>query len=289
MNGVIVIDKDKGFTSHDVVAKMRRILGTKKIGHTGTLDPDATGVLPVCIGNATKASDIMTGGEIKGYLAELRLGITTDTLDASGKVLESKSTEGITDNDISEAIKLFTGEIKQLPPMYSAIKVGGKKLYQLARQGIEIERQLRDITIYKLDIVKREDSLIYLDVECSKGTYIRSLCADIGEALGCGGHMAALRRTRSGNFTTKNAVTLEELEKSQDKLSYLIPTDELFDYPKMVVTEKQEKLIRNGVAAYCEAAPGNYRVYSGSGEFLAVSNLTDIDGKLGLKLIKSFY
>ncbi len=288
MNGVIVIDKDEKMTSFDVVAKMRRICGTKKVGHTGTLDPDATGVLPVCIGNATRAADIMTGADKKSYRAVLRLGSATDTFDASGKVTKTGDASGLSDGEIERIISLFTGDIMQTPPMYSAIKVGGKKLYQLAREGKTVELEPRKVRIDSLKILGRNKNDVSLDITCSKGTYIRSLCNDIGEKLGCFAHMAALRRTASGNFTEKEAVKLSCLT-SENAKDYLVPTDRLFDYPAFKATGKQEYLIKNGVSAYCEGEEGLYRVYSESGAFLSVSEIVVIDGKKCLKLIKSFW
>ncbi len=288
MNGVIVIDKDEKMTSFDVVAKMRKICGTKKVGHTGTLDPDATGVLPVCIGNATRAADIMTGADKKSYRAVLRLGSATDTFDASGKVTKISDASGISDGEIERVISLFTGDIMQTPPMYSAIKVGGKKLYQLAREGKTVELEPRKVRIDSVKILGRNGNDVSLDITCSKGTYIRSLCNDIGEKLGCFSHMAALRRTASGNFTEKEAVKLSELSEENAE-NYLVPTDRLFDYPAFKATGKQEYLIKNGVSAYCEGGEGLYRVYSESGAFLSVSEIVVIDGKKCLKLIKSFW
>ncbi len=289
MNGVIVIDKDKDMTSFDVVAKVRRLCRPFKVGHTGTLDPDATGVLPVCIGNATKAADIMSGNHLKSYRAVLCLGKATDTYDASGKVLEERCTEGVTDKMIEDALVYFKGEIMQVPPMYSAIKIGGKKLYELAREGKVIDREERKVTIHSIEVKERNGDFITLDIDCSKGTYIRSICNDLGERLGTLGYMAELRRTKSGNFTEKDAVKLSSLESIQDIERLLIPTERLFDYPSFIATEKQEYLIRNGVSAYCEGEEGTYKVFSKSGTFLSLSEITDIDGKRCLKLIKSFY
>lgn len=288
MNGVIVIDKDENMTSFDVVARMRRICGTKKIGHTGTLDPDATGVLPICIGNATRAADIMSGADKKRYRALLRLGTATDTFDASGRVTKTGNAELISDEEIENAVSAFTGDIMQVPPMYSAIKVGGKKLYELAREGKSVELAPRSVRIESIEILKRDKNDIYLDVLCSKGTYIRSLCSDIGQKLGCYAHMAALRRTVSGNFSEKDAVRLSDLT-GENAESFLIPTDRLFDYPEFKATGKQEYLIRNGVPAYCEGKDGMYKVYSESGKFLSVSEIVEIDGKKCLKLVKSFW
>lgn len=288
MNGVIVIDKDENMTSFDVVAKMRKICGTKKVGHTGTLDPDATGVLPVCIGNATKAADIMSKNGEKRYTAGLRLGAATDTFDASGEVTNTADASGVSDSDLLRAKEAFTGKIMQVPPMYSAIKVGGKRLYQLAREGKSVELEPREVKIDSIEILSREGNDVVLDIKCSKGTYIRSLCNDIGLFLGCFGYMASLRRTQSGAFTEKEAVRLSDLTKENAE-NYLIPTKELFDYPVFTVTEKQEFLVKNGVSAYCDGEKGLYRVFSEKGEFLSVSEITDIDGARCLKLIKNFW
>lgn len=288
MNGVIVIDKDEKMTSFDVVAKMRKICGTKRVGHTGTLDPDATGVLPVCIGNATRAADIMTGADRKRYKALMRLGSATDTFDASGRITKTACPDSISDEALQSAVKTFVGDIMQVPPMYSAIKLGGKKLYELAREGKTVDMPPRSIKIFSIDILRRDGADVLLDIACSKGTYIRSLCNDIGEALGCFAHMAALRRTESGNFSENEAVKLSDLT-SENAESFLVPTDRLFDYPAFTATGKQEYLVKNGVSAYCEGEEGIYRVYSESGKFLSVSEITCIDGKKCLKLVKSFW
>lgn len=289
MNGVIVIDKEAGFTSFDVVAKVRRLCRPFKVGHTGTLDPDATGVLPVCIGNATRAADIMSGNDKKSYRAVMRLGASTETYDASGAVNKTGDASGITDEMIENALFSFRGEIMQIPPMYSAIKIGGKKLYELAREGKEIEREARKITIHSLSVVERDGNDITLDIDCSKGTYIRSLCHDIGLKLGCFAHMAALQRTKSGNFTLEDAVDLSSLSDISDIEKHLIPTERLFDYPDFTASEKQEYLVKNGVSAYCEGEEGKYRVFNKNGEFLSVSEIVTVDGRKCLKLIKSFY
>ncbi len=289
MNGVIVIDKEEKITSFDVVYKMRKLCNTKKVGHTGTLDPDATGVLPVCIGSATRASDIMTGGNIKRYTACLRLGSSTDTFDASGKVTNKADPFNISDEDIKEALSFFEGEIEQVPPMYSAIKIGGKKLYQLAREGKTIELAPRRINIESINMLSREGNDILLDVVCSKGTYIRSLCNDIGIKLSCFGHMASLRRTQSGAFTIDKAVKLSEISSYDELEKYLIPLEKLFDYPVFNLSEKQEYLVKNGVSAYCEGEDGLYRVFSQDGKFLCISEIKEIEGKKCLKLVKSFF
>ena len=283
MNGIINIYKDAGMTSHDVVNKIRRIAGIKKVGHTGTLDPDAKGVLPVCIGKATRVCDMLTSSD-KRYTALLRLGITTDTQDIGGKVLVSRTVD-VTDERISEVIGAFKGDIFQIPPMYSAIKVKGKKLYEYAREGVEIKRPPRKVTIYEINMLAREGNDIRLDIKCSKGTYIRTLCHDIGERLGCGGCMADLIRTQTSVFTLENAQRLETIEKFGIE-KYLIPVDELFDYEKVTVSGDKEKMILNGASVYVGADEGKYyRVYGSDGRFLCISK--GLQGKL--KLVQSFY
>ena len=201
MDGIIILDKPEDFTSFDMVAKMRRLLGTRKVGHAGTLDPMATGVLPIFVGRATKCCDILPN-QNKRYTAAFQLGYTTDTLDATGRVL-TRTEVSATKEDVEKALESFRGEIMQLPPMYSAIQINGKRLYDLARQGIEIEREKRPVTIMELNLLSADDTqhIYQIDVACSKGTYIRTLCADIGEALGCGATMTALRRTEAAGFS----------------------------------------------------------------------------------------
>ena len=286
MDGILVIRKEKGYTSHDVVAKLRGILHMKKIGHTGTLDPAAEGVLPVALGRGTRLVELLTEKE-KTYEAVLRLGVSTDTQDMTGTILSEKPVT-VTEEEVRETVASFVGEQMQVPPMYSAIKHGGKKLYQLAREGKTVELEPRSVKIHSLEILGRNGNDVTLDIICSKGTYIRSLCNDIGEKLGCFAHMAALRRTASGNFTENEAVKLSELNEENAE-NYLVPTDRLFDYPEFKATGKQEYLIKNGVAAYCEGEEGLYRVYSESGKFLSVSEIVVIDGKNCLKLVKSFW
>lgn len=250
LNGIINVYKEAGYTSHDVVAKMRGICGQKKIGHTGTLDPDAVGVLPVCLGSGTKLCDMLTEKN-KEYVAELLLGITTDTQDLSGAVQTQKEVTS-TPEEVREAVMAFLGAYEQIPPMYSALKVNGRKLYELARAGKEVERQARQVTIYELEILKMELPKVKIRVVCSKGTYIRTLCADIGERLGCGGVMASLCRTRVGIFTLEEAVPLKELEKIRNEgriTEKLIPVDSLFsDCPALHVKNDFCKLIENGNA-----------------------------------------
>lgn len=249
MNGILNIYKEKGFTSHDVVAVVRKTLHTKKVGHTGTLDPDAEGVLPICVGKGTKLSDAIMDGK-KSYRAVLTLGQTTTTEDASGEVLEEK--EVVFDEEkIREVIATFVGELEQIPPMYSAVKVNGKKLYELAREGKEIARKSRKITVYGIAIRKFiPPNQVEIDVDCSKGTYIRTLCADIGKALGCGGHMATLLRTATGSFHLENAITLATLKDvvEENRLDEVLISLEqaLASFPSLVVDEKSSKLLYNG-------------------------------------------
>ena len=248
VNGIINIYKEAGFTSHDVVAKLRGIVKQKKIGHTGTLDPDATGVLPVCLGNATKLCDMLTD-KSKEYEACMLLGVTTDTQDMSGKVLENKQVS-CTQEEAREAVLSFIGEYDQIPPMYSAIKVNGKKLYELARNGIEIERKPRRVEISHIEILECSLPEIHFRVSCSKGTYIRALCADIGDKLGCGAAMKSLIRTRVGTFVIEEAWKLSEVEKmvAEGKLlEHVIAPDRVFmEYPKVKVKSVFEKALANG-------------------------------------------
>ena len=286
MNGVIIIDKPQGKTSHDIVGIMRKKFGTRRVGHTGTLDPMATGVLPICIGNATRASDMLTESD-KKYRAQLLLGKRTDTLDIEGDVLEERAVN-VTEQEIRDVIDTFIGEIDQIPPMYSAIKKNGKKLYELARQGIEIEREPRRINIYSIDIIDINIPYITVDVHCSKGTYIRSLCDDIGTRLGTGAVMTNLRRTYTAGFSIDDAYTIEQLDVIEDLSKALNPTDSLFaDLPQIHLNEKQERSIVNGVRmTWRQGEEGKtYRVYGADKRFLCVSRLCD--GKL--ILVKSFW
>lgn len=217
MDGIVNVYKECGFTSHDVVAKLRGIFHMKKIGHTGTLDPDAMGVLPVCVGKATKVCSLLTDQD-KTYQAGVRLGVSTDTQDLTGTIINTCQVD-VTEEQIREVLDKFVGEIQQIPPMYSAVKVNGKRMYELARQGKEVERKPRKITIHNIqiesmDLLKNEFSI---EVTCSKGTYIRTLCHDIGEQLGCGAAMKSLVRTRVGNFLLEEAQTLAEIERAVQK------------------------------------------------------------------------
>ncbi len=249
INGIINVYKEPGFTSHDVVAKLRGITKQKKIGHTGTLDPDAEGVLLVCLGAATKVCDMLTD-ETKEYEALLRLGITTVTQDTSGRILHEASVDGLEPDAIRDCIMGFVGEIDQIPPMYSAIKVGGRKLYELAREGREVERKPRRITIYEIGISKVEIPFVTMRVKCSKGTYVRTLCNDIGEKLGCGGTMQHLTRTRVGMFGLEGARRLDEIESFMNEgriCEAVIPVTRVFeDLPSARVTDGALKAAENG-------------------------------------------
>ena len=247
-HGIINVYKEAGYTSHDVVAKLRGICKQKKIGHTGTLDPDAVGVLPVCLGNGTRLCDMLTDRS-KEYVAVLRLGIVTDTQDLSGKVLKESEVK-VSPEEVRNTILSFQGDSMQIPPMYSALKVDGKKLYELARQGKEVERAARPITVYAIEILKESHPEYTIRVECSKGTYIRTLCHDIGQALGCGGVMASLTRSRVGEFRIEEAHTLGELQKyaDGDRLGELVvPVERMFEgLPKITVKESARKALQNG-------------------------------------------
>ena len=270
MNGIVIIDKPEGWTSQDVVSKLRGVLRTKRIGHGGTLDPMATGVLPVFVGRATRGVEFFEHAE-KTYEACLRLGITTDTEDITGTVLERRDVS-VTREELEKALQQFRGEIFQIPPMYSALKINGQKLCDLARKGREVERKPRAITIYSLECVSFEGEAVKLRVHCSKGTYIRTLCKDIGQALGCGGCMESLRRVTAGAYTIEEAVPLAQLVESAEPEAFLRPVDSMFSqYPKVVLTENQEKRCRNGNAFSVELPNGTYRAYSRAGEFLMLA------------------
>lgn len=300
MDGILNILKPPGMTSFDVVALLRGMLGTRKIGHAGTLDPLAAGVLPVCLGKATKAIEFMMEKD-KYYRAELTLGITTDTQDSTGKILSSAEPV-CSDEDIRKAVNSFTGKYSQLPPMYSALRIDGKRLYDLAREGAEVERERRNVLIYSayvVDIDRSGGVRALIDVHCSKGTYIRTLCADIGELLGCGGHMSFLLRKRAGPFDIASAVTLEELErrKREGSLgSVLLEADTVFmQYESYTLDEIEEKKFRNGVEidilgqGPCPSVPPDtLRVYDASGNFLALGNVHVTGGTCRLKVKKFF-
>lgn len=281
IHGIINVYKEKGFTSHDVVAKLRGIAGQKKIGHTGTLDPDATGVLPVCLGKATKLCDLLTDKD-KTYEAVLLLGKTTDTQDITGEVLEEKPTETLVEDKVREVIEGFIGDYEQIPPMYSALKVNGKKLYELAREGKVIERKARSVKILDIKILEMDLPRVRMEVSCSKGTYIRTLCHDIGEKLGCGGCMESLIRTRVSAFRIEDARTLDEIEalKQEGKLAgLLVPIEEMFpSYPKITVKDDWKAFAKNGnpldVKMLKEACgqdgESQVRLYDEAGKFIAI-------------------
>lgn len=291
MNGIICVYKEKGFTSFDVVAIMRRICGTKKIGHGGTLDPMAEGVLPIFVGNATKAVDFCPDSG-KEYKAGFRLGITTDTQDITGKVLKESGRQ-VSRSELEQIIPRFTGDIMQVPPMYSAVQVGGRRLYDLAREGVEVERKARPITIHKLTLDSYDNSEGCMTVGCSKGTYIRTLINDIGEAAGTGASMTSLVRTKSGVFTLEDCHRLDELkalaEQGADKLEpLLMPLSRLYEnVPKAILDEKQTKMFKNGVLldagrVALEKESGSYAVFSDDGKLLALGYVNE-SGELAVK------
>ena len=284
MNGIVIVDKPQGWTSQDVVSKLRGVFQTRRIGHGGTLDPMATGVLPVFVGRATRGVEFFEHAE-KTYEAVLQLGITTDTEDITGTVLEEKPVN-VTKEQLLTVLEQFRGEIDQIPPMYSALKVNGQKLYDLARQGKEVERKSRKITIFRLECLDFEGISAKILVHCSKGTYIRTLCKDIGAALGCGGCMAGLRRVQAGEYTIEQAISLQELTQTQTPEKYLAPVDSLFSScEKVVLTPNQEKRCRNGNSFSVTLPEGRYRTYSQSGEFLMLSQVCDGT----MSTVKSFF
>ena len=287
-NGILIVDKPAGWTSQDVCAKLRGILKERRIGHGGTLDPMATGVLPVFVGRATRAVEFASERE-KEYVAGLKLGVSTNTQDTTGEVL-TQQTVSVTPAELEQALSHFRGAIQQIPPMYSAIKVGGKKLYELARKGKEIERKPRPVTIDSLTVEGQESPCDFtLRVRCSKGTYVRTLCHDIGQYLGCGGCMSSLRRTLAAGFTLAQAVSLDQVQQADDPVSLLLPVETYFaDRPLLTLpTVNAEKQVRNGmVIPLWESVPeGDYRIYSPDGTFLAFSRAQN--GVL--TTIKSFF
>lgn len=277
VNGIINVYKEKGYTSFDVVAKMRGIFHQKKIGHTGTLDPDAEGVLPVCLGKATRVCDLLTDKD-KVYRTVLLLGQETDTQDISGQVLRS-SVVDVKEEQIRETVNRFKGPQKQIPPMYSALKINGKKLYELAREGKVVERKARDIEVFDITIERIELPEVEMTIHCSKGTYIRTICNDIGEKLGCFGCMKSLLRTRVAGFSIEDAIKLSELEKRTDD-SMVIPIDRVFDnLTRVGVTEEAQKLVVNGnkiPSVFTDlkdeniSSDENYRLYDHEGIFIGV-------------------
>ena len=284
MNGIVIVDKPSGWTSQDVTARLRRVFGTRRIGHGGTLDPMATGVLPVFVGRATRGVEFFEHAE-KTYEAVLRLGLTTDTEDITGAVLTRREVT-VTRETLESALRGFRGEILQIPPMYSALKVDGQKLCDLARKGKEVERRPRPITIHELTLLDFTGETARLRVRCSKGTYIRTLCKDIGETLGCGGCMESLRRIAAGEYTIAEAVPLEALLQAENPGEYLRPVDTMFrNYPAVKLTPNQEKRCRCGNAFSLSLPDGTYRAYSREGEFLMLARVEN--GVMST--IKSFF
>ena len=284
MNGIVIVDKPQEWTSQDVTARLRRVFNTRRIGHGGTLDPMATGVLPVFVGRATRGVEFFEHAE-KTYEATLLLGTTTDTEDTSGTVLEQKEVH-ISETDFLNILPRFRGKIMQVPPMYSALKINGQKLVDLARKGKTVERQPREIEIFQLECVEFSGNTARLRVQCSKGTYIRTLCKDIGEALGCGGCMAQLRRVQAGEYTIEESVPLQVLLEAENPETYLRQVDTMFrGYPEVILSPKQEKCCRNGAAFSIQLDDGTYRCYSKDREFLSLSKVEDGT----LSTIKSFF
>ena len=284
MNGIVIIDKPQDWTSQDVTARLRRVFNTRRIGHGGTLDPMATGVLPVFVGRATRGVEFFEHAE-KTYETVLRLGLTTDTEDITGTVLTEQAVS-VTAEAVEAVLKQFRGEILQVPPMYSALKVNGQKLCDLARKGKEVERKPRPITIHQLTLLETGENTLRLRVRCSKGTYIRTLCKDIGEALGCGGCMQELRRVSAGEYTIEESVPLQVLLDTQEPEKYLRTVDTMFrNYPEVTLTANQEKRCRNGNSFSVNLAEGTYRAYGKDGEFLMLAKVED--GVMST--IKSFF
>jgi len=287
MNGILLIDKPAGWTSNDVVIKLKGILRQRRVGHSGTLDPMATGLLVVFAGRATRAVEFAEAHS-KRYIARLRLGITTDTQDSTGNILETK-TVSVTEDELIDTLKSFEGPQEQLPPMYSAIKVNGQKLYDIARKGGEVERKKRSIEISAIKYLGRDGDDYIIDVSCSKGTYIRTLCHDIGQKLGCGGCMSYLRRVKAGDFSVENALSIDDVQKAADEGradDLLLPVDSLFAAcPEYMASEREVQRIKCGNEIRSELPDGDYRVYSKTGEFLMLGHAAN-----GImKTVKSFF
>lgn len=288
INGIINVYKEKGFTSHDVVAKLRGILGQKKIGHTGTLDPDAVGVLPVCLGRGTKLCDMLTDTD-KIYEAVLLFGKTTDTQDITGTVLEEYECSELTPEKVKECIQGYIGAYEQLPPMFSALKINGKKLYELAREGIEVERKTRNVQIYDIKVQRIELPRVYMEVKCSKGTYIRTLCHDIGQSLGTGACMEALERTKAGRFEVSESLKLGQIEaykKEERVMDFVLPMDAMFlEFPALTVAETYAPLAYNGNSLRLEqlvqqeafADGQQVRIYDGVRRFIGLYHYSALE------------
>ncbi len=287
-NGILVIDKPAGWTSQDVAAKLRGVFHERRVGHGGTLDPMATGVLPVFVGRATRAAEFLESAE-KEYIAGLRLGITTDTQDTTGTTLTEQPVQ-VTRAQLEDTLRRFLGPQEQIPPMYSAVKIGGQKLYELARRGQEVARRPRAITIHELELSDGSGADYTLRVRCSKGTYVRTLCHDIGQAFGCGGCMSSLRRTAAGSFTLQQAVTMQQVldfAAQHDPQQLLLPVDAIFaKHPALIVTLQQAAKLKNGAQIKdWQFADGIWRVYAEDGEFLLLGQVQNHI----LTTIKSFF
>ncbi len=293
-SGILILNKPTGITSHDAVYKLRRLYGTKRVGHTGTLDPLAEGVLVMLVGRAAKAAEYLVC-DSKEYVATLRLGITTDTEDITGTTLSECADIPDTET-VKSTVAQFCGEIEQIPPMYSALKVGGKKLCDLAREGKTVERAARKITVHSISVQPTDSKTDHLlSISCSSGTYVRTLCADIGSRLGCGGVMASLKRIAAGGFSIERAVTLAELEEltESERVSLLIPTEELFSsLPAVILPEFYHRLCLNGCEIYQKKIHASYafgdrvRLCSPNGEFFALGEVREYDGGTAIKAIK---
>ena len=284
MNGIVIVDKPQEWTSQDVTARLRRVFNTRRIGHGGTLDPMATGVLPVFVGRGTRGVEFFEHAE-KAYEATLLLGRTTDTEDIFGNTLTEQEV-CLSEEDFLAVLPHFRGKIMQVPPMYSALKVNGQKLCDLARKGKEVERQPRQIEIFELTCLEFAGNTARLRIKCSKGTYIRTLCKDIGEALGCGGCMKELRRVQAGEYTIEESVPLKELLESEDPGKYLRSVDTMFrNYPEVTLSAKQETRCRHGNSFTMHMEHGTYRCYSQNGEFLMLAKVEDNI----MSTIKSFF
>ena len=284
MNGIVIVDKPQDWTSQDVTARLRRVFNTRRIGHGGTLDPMATGVLPVFVGRATRGVEFFEHAE-KTYETVLRLGMTTTTEDVWGETIEERPV-AVDRETVEKTLEKFRGEILQIPPMYSALKVNGQKLCDLARKGREVERQPRPITIHELILLDMGENTLRLRVRCSKGTYIRTLCKDIGEALGCGGCMAELRRVSAGEYTIAEAVPLQQLLETQEPEQFLRGVDTMFrNHREVTLTANQEKRCRCGNSFSVKLSDGTYRAYSQSGEFLM---LAKVENEV-MSTVKSFF
>ncbi|MBE6542021.1 MAG: tRNA pseudouridine(55) synthase TruB [Ruminococcaceae bacterium] len=293
-SGVLIVNKHAGVTSHRIISICRRMFNTRQVGHTGTLDPMATGVLPILIGRAVKASDYLMMHD-KEYVCEMKLGLTTDTEDITGEVL-SQSDKIPSEDEVMAVISSFVGKLKQIPPMYSAVKVGGRKLIDIAREGGEIEREARDVEIYAIEPKKISEDTYSMRVECSKGTYIRTLCSDIGKTLGCGAVMSSLVRTRTGSFTLDKAVSIEELDNmsSEERMELPIPVESLFEeLPLVNVSDFYAKLVRGGTNLYqkklkVSIEDGQLCRIRQRGVFIALGRGDTVDGEAVIRPEKLF-